>query len=1100
MAVEEKSMVPTVFVGVGGTGAEVLSRVRRLIVETYGSLDKLPIVSFLVVDTDRDYKITNTEAQGPAFRENERHWAKVTGREVQEIVSNMERYPWINAWFPTELEKNITSLEAGAGQIRACGRFAFFCNYHDIQRKFGEACSRMRGKENLMLDRYGVRVVNNAINVFITGSISGGTGSGMMLDLGYAIRHWLTGPGTSQITSIVPMPNAFSGIGVEDRVLANGYAALMELSYFSDGRTEYVAQFSAGLNDEVRSSMPPFDFTYLVGTKNGEVDFTLDQIREMIAQNVFLDLTSDFAPHKRSIRDNMKGKWAQSDPEGRGYSKQFMSFGLSSVEIPITQIRASLSNRLAKDLAHWWLNEAAQLPPQMLDLSRSMLKQMRLTDIDMVMDLVQAGDRSYTEEISNWVNSLRERIADENLLQCTLQGFNLFGTEQGKILQFPAFLKQEVDNYRADHLRDLGDTRTHGDYLLKMYSNRDNLIKRGRQRLEEELYSILSNREKGPQFVADFIVQVRQIWTDAAERFRRDQEKVWEPNEKNRQGQYAAALQDITEFKDKAGLTKQAQMEGFCGDALEGLEGSLSAMLQRKTRALGLEVIVRLQEHLTLLESRFVRFSQRLIQLRDFFSERADREADRADALQINGYKLYDRQELNSLYQDLIERMAGASESSKTRYELGMDQLCDQLSIKILQQSSPLWKETRTAQDEMKLFDITEIPQVQEEDWRDIVFEQSGAVVKDAPESSRLKSDLAACDRLFKMFNDQSEIVSNLRIAYQKSKPLLLLSKGVIDTNRQLLEPALNTNVAVIGGRNTSDPAAKKILDHLREFISSPESIKPLGDNEQHRIVFVQEMGGFSLRCVEGMRKLQKSYQDWKGDSIMAKRAILRGESRDLPIPVHMQKEPPFWDIFPEEPAIYRLVVLARALGVLRQEFNQTTKEQVIRYQQMSVMGPENIDIASNWTEVPQVLEVIACRTDRVEIQRQVDQILDAAETDAAKQSLYSQLMGYLKQRAVDLFKAGGEDSREHKSERTIIKDLVIARKLEPETPPVIVPEPVVSTSPEPVQTSPEPKPPEPPNDPTSGMAKLKELAQFYKDGLLTEAEFTEAKKKLLGL
>jgi len=58
-AVEEKSMVPTVLVGIGGTGNEILSRLRRLIEESYGSLSNFPIVSFLVVDTDKDYKISN---------------------------------------------------------------------------------------------------------------------------------------------------------------------------------------------------------------------------------------------------------------------------------------------------------------------------------------------------------------------------------------------------------------------------------------------------------------------------------------------------------------------------------------------------------------------------------------------------------------------------------------------------------------------------------------------------------------------------------------------------------------------------------------------------------------------------------------------------------------------------------------------------------------------------------------------------------------------------------------------------------------------------------------------------------------------------------
>lgn len=43
--VEEKSMVPTVIIGVGETGVEALSRVRRLVEETYGSLKNFPIIS-----------------------------------------------------------------------------------------------------------------------------------------------------------------------------------------------------------------------------------------------------------------------------------------------------------------------------------------------------------------------------------------------------------------------------------------------------------------------------------------------------------------------------------------------------------------------------------------------------------------------------------------------------------------------------------------------------------------------------------------------------------------------------------------------------------------------------------------------------------------------------------------------------------------------------------------------------------------------------------------------------------------------------------------------------------------------------------------------
>jgi hypothetical protein len=1047
--VEEKSMVPTVVVGIGGTGAEVLARVRRLVEETYGNLKNFPILSFLVVDTDKDYKITNPEAGGTPFKDYEKHWARVGGKQVREMVSEMEKYPWINRWFPNELERNITSLEAGAGQIRACGRFAFFCNYHEIQKKFLEAVRRVKGQDNYMQERHGIKVSSNAVNVFVTGSLSGGTGSGMIIDMGYCIRNWLRSEGSPLVTAIVPMPEAFAGISVGDRVLANGYAALMELSYFSDYRTEYSNQFSSGLVDEVRSKLPPFDFTYLVGTKNGESDFKLDRLREIIAQNIFLDLTSDFAPHKRSIRDNIKGAWAQADPGGRGYPKQFMSFGLSTIEIPLAQIRYSLSNRLAQDLVNWWLNETAILPAQMMELVRGdILKRMHLSEIEMLADLGADRDRSLIAVISDWINSIRNEITTDNWLECTQQGVNMIGSEKGKILKFlNEYLRPKVEDYRADHFNELSpDERIHGDYLRKIYINRDNIIQRGRKALTEELYRILEERTKGPKFAEAFLITVRQIFTSAEERFRREQENVWSVNEGTRQKQYEAALAEINEFKDKFGISKKEKMEQYCADALSGLEGSLIATIQRKSRAAGLEVISRMQEHITYLETRLNRFKQKLIQTRDLFKQKADSQADSADALAINGIKLYDRQELNLLYQDFIEQLAGASEGSKTRYEIGMDSTCSTLATDILKAASPLWKETRTADEIMRLFDLTELPDVRDEDVQEIIAESTKQIIQKAPEDSKFKRDLAACDRILKLYTDDQEIINNIRIAYNKSKPLIILNQAVLRGKDAGFTPAINTNVAILGGRNTSDPSSQKIIPKLQEFIGNDEDIKPLGELERHRIVFVQEIGGFSLRCIDGMQDLRQSYLDWKGEFVTAKRAQQAGESRDLPIPVHIQKEPPFWDLFPEDATVFKLVTEARALGVLRHEKNRVTNENAIRYELKTATGVKKIDIAASWEEAAQVLEVKICRSDREEIQRQVTALINAARTPEQKQALYEQLINYLQQRAIELEKQGGEESLEYKREDSIILNLINTHQLNVESA-VPLAQPVVPNS-----------------------------------------------------
>ncbi|HIK48926.1 tubulin-like doman-containing protein [Thermosynechococcus sp. M55_K2018_012] len=1105
--VEEKSIVPTVVVGVGGTGIEVLSRVRRLVEETYGSLKQFPVISFLAIDTDRDYKVSNPLAAGSPLKDNEKHWASVSGKNVQQIIQNLDNYPWIASWFPKELERNITALEAGAGQIRACGRFAFFCNYHAIQQKFQAASDRVKGHESFMQSRYGLKVNNSSLNVFITGSLSGGTGSGMLIDLGYCVRHWLKGQSSPLVTGIVPMPNAFAAISVGDRVLANGYAALMELSYFADYRTEYVAQFSSSLSDEVRYNCPPFDFTYLVGTKNGESEFRLDEIREMIAQNIFLDLTSDFAPHKRSIRDNIKAAWASQDAGGRSYPKSFMAFGLSSVEIPIAQIRASLTYRLCQDFIDWWLNESVQLPPQLLEVTESLLKPMNLLDMDLVLALAAAGDRPYMQEISRWVNDLRNQISRENRLECTQQGVGgIIGAERGKILQFVPWLSEQVDNYRAAHLRELSpDERLHGDFLQRMYDNRNQIIQQARQSLEEEFYRIVEDRNRGLKFANAFLRQIRQIFISQQEKYDREIQQTWQPNITNRQRQYENALQDINHFSTLFGISKQAKMEEFCQQALEGIEGSFNATIQAKARFLAKEVMDKLEEWLQGMEARLAKLNQRLLNLRDGFKAMADSQADSADALRINGVKLYDRQELNSLYQDLVERYAGANTGVASTFTIGLNQLCTTTATTVLQEASPLWKQTRAANEVMRLLDLAQLAEVQESDLREIIQETVRRTVQNAPEESRLVRDLTACDRLLQFYrNDEAEILNALRMAYQKSKPLLLLSQAVISGRDAGFTPSVNTNIAIVGGENTADLAAKKLIPLLKNLVKpsgqsiTSDDIKPLGDRERHRIVFVQEMGGFSLRCIEGMPELRQSYQDWRGQMITAKRARLRGENRDLPIPVHLQKDPPFWDVFPENPQILKLVVTARALGVLKQAENRATREATIRYTRHTTVGLEDVDIAGNWEEVTQVLEVLACRPDLEEIQRQVTVILKAAATPEEKQALYEHLLNYLKRREEELHKAGGRDSLEYKREAAILQEVIQTYQLAQGTP---APRPTpTSPAPEPSPSQPEPTPETRTSANSPSLEQLQQLVAMYQQGLLSEAEFQAAKKKLLGL
>jgi hypothetical protein len=366
---EYTGMTPTVIIGVGGTGKEILIKIRRMIVEQYGSLDALPIVSFLHIDTEQNARVSEAQTvlkQDISLRPIEQVWAKV--EDAKAILNKLSAYQYLDEWFPSEL-KGTDSILSGAGQIRALGRFAFSLNYPLIKDYFTKAKGRIVGHEKFMLDRWKVQL-DKGVNIFVVCSLSGGTGSGMVMDLAYNLRDWVPVSELPQTSAFLVLPGAFSGLG--DRVIANAYAALMELNHYSRGDTRFDVQYSDSQSDRITSQSGldvPFNFTYLVGNSNDKVTFpTLGDVLEMVAQNVFLDFSSGFSQYKKLVRDNVRKHWAS--PDALGYPQNFMSFGLSSIQFPVERVLNACSARLAGKLVDWWSNPTPA-PAAMSDLIRT---------------------------------------------------------------------------------------------------------------------------------------------------------------------------------------------------------------------------------------------------------------------------------------------------------------------------------------------------------------------------------------------------------------------------------------------------------------------------------------------------------------------------------------------------------------------------------------------------------------------------------------------------------------------------------------------------------------------------------------------------------
>ncbi|MFM6815127.1 MAG: tubulin-like doman-containing protein, partial [Dolichospermum sp.] len=99
----------TICIGLGGTGRDVLMRIRRLIVDRYGHLNNLPIVSFVHIDTDKAAtQVTgiktgsNYHGVDLSFKEAEKVGATMSSRDVTRLVEELERSSEYSNYGPYE--------------------------------------------------------------------------------------------------------------------------------------------------------------------------------------------------------------------------------------------------------------------------------------------------------------------------------------------------------------------------------------------------------------------------------------------------------------------------------------------------------------------------------------------------------------------------------------------------------------------------------------------------------------------------------------------------------------------------------------------------------------------------------------------------------------------------------------------------------------------------------------------------------------------------------------------------------------------------------------------------------------------------------------
>ncbi|MDF2629444.1 MAG: hypothetical protein K0R39_3275 [Symbiobacteriaceae bacterium] len=587
---------PTLIIGLGGTGAEVLSRVRDRFFSTLGPLENFPVIRYLWLDTDTVqgthtsswYKQYRQMSQQLKFQRHEK--VELTVPDTELYLSHLSEYPHIQRWIYPHLSGK-TSITEGAGQIRAYGRLAFFHNIEAIQSRIQSALQSIttidagrRSREN------GLQVNSESLNVIIVGSVAGGTGSGTYLDMAYLVRKSLRDlalPHKINLVGFLALPSVFGGPAEMPRLYANGYAALKELNHFNysppaekqsaghetqrSTEHDYELWFSAG-DRPVQMGNAPFDICYLVdgrntagvaaGGKDNETLYT------MIAENIFFDFSmSDFGTEKRSTRDNLLqwlGKQSQplykDEAEELKLPKRHFAFGLATITFPYERVMRALSAKLAADIVDYWGRKS-----------------------DDQVDAVTHFE-TFLSEIGFLENGIGGPRPKRNVLDA------LYAHPEGGLIQYSVMDKvgqaaremKELGNHRssqpwAELLRDRraamdrewngeksDDPKLWGDAVRIMRFNQDQYLKGLKERLDEAVQKLVNDDHRG----IGFAMTVLESLSDRINRSEDGYIAVWQ-KEQRMAAENMAALRE--------------EMEGYLADLDEHWRMSNWTMLRGTT-------------------------------------------------------------------------------------------------------------------------------------------------------------------------------------------------------------------------------------------------------------------------------------------------------------------------------------------------------------------------------------------------------------------------------------------------------------------------------------------------------------------------------------
>ena len=369
---------PGIVIGIGGTGREVLMRLRYKVVKKFGKLENFPLLKYLLIDADKTTKHYEFYAPGAdeSIHLKPEEVLSLSFNNPETYLKNPGQFPYVHDWVPFTDTQDLPGAGAGCGQIRPFGTL-WFTNLMQMKRK--EIIDKISQWLNKITSEYpkfvNVATVNQKQgfknSLTVVSSLSGGTGSGMFLDMGYFLKD--AAP-NEDLFAYLALPDVYAD-KARQRTFANGYAAFKEMAYFWDYRHKFLRKWN---NDgDPQHTSWPYNLVYLIGTKNlqaiqlAQSQFGRNAIFDMMAERLFQYYANKefFGQHQTVIVNNnhklgeslyIENAKEKCRDTSRFFRQNYSSFGLSKIVYPLEELQDITTNLISQEICRtgrWYMGQ-----------------------------------------------------------------------------------------------------------------------------------------------------------------------------------------------------------------------------------------------------------------------------------------------------------------------------------------------------------------------------------------------------------------------------------------------------------------------------------------------------------------------------------------------------------------------------------------------------------------------------------------------------------------------------------------------------------------------------------------------------------------------